>query len=413
MAHTRSRVLVPLILVLLFISGIFAALGLWANRQFLETSSWETMSSELIADPAIQTQVADTVTDAIFEAADVQQAIGGALPPRLAPLAGPASVALRDGSRRVVLRVLQTPKVQQAWTVAVTTTHEQALNLIEGEGKAIRLENGGAVIIDLRPLTGDVAAKIGLPQSVVSKIPSDATRIKVVQSDTLDQAQSYLKLFKRLVVLFLILVPLLSIAAVWASPPGRRRGAALAVALTVGLSAISVFAFHRIAGEWVVEEIAGGGPTTAAVQSVWDTSTSLMTVIAGRTLILAAILLFAALLAGPSRPATAVRRRLAPAFDHEPLVVHAVVLGVGITTIALGILPFVDRPLGIVLLLATLIAGTELVRRAAEDDLLLPELGATDPTDTATEGATAKDSADADASESDGPAGEASGSVPL
>lgn len=376
MAHTRSRVLVPLILVLLFVSGIFAALGLWANRQFLETPSWETMSSELIADPAIQTQVADTVTDAIFEAADVQQALSGALPPRLAPLAGPASVALRDGSRRVVLRVLKTPKVQQAWTVAVTTTHEQALNLIEGEGKAIRLENGGGVIIDLRPLTGNVAEKIGLPQSVVSKIPSEATRIKVVQSDTLAQAQSYLKWFKRLVVLFVILVPLLAIGAVAASPPGSRRGASLAVALTIGLSAITVFAFHRIAGEWVVEEIAGGGPTTAAVQSVWDTSTSLMTVIAGRTLILAAILLFAALLAGPSRPATAVRRRLAPAFDHEPFVVHAVVLGVGIAAIALGILPFVDRPLGIVLLLGTLIAGTELVRRAAEDDVLLPELAA-------------------------------------
>lgn len=376
MAHTRSRVLVPLILVLLFVSGIFAALGLWANRQFLETSSWQTMSSELIADPAIQTTVADTVTDAIFEAANVQEALGGALPPRLAPLAGPASVALRDGSRRVVLRVLQTPKVQQAWTVAVTTTHEQALNLIEGEGKAIRLENGGAVIIDLRPLTGNVAQKIGLPQSVVSKIPADATRIKVIQSDTLDKAQDYLKWFKRLVVLFVILVPLLSVLAVAASPPGSRRGAALAVALTLGLSAITIFGFHRIAGEWIVDEIAGGGPTTAAAQAVWDTSTSLLTVIAGRVLILAGILLFAALLAGPSRPATAVRRRLAPAFAHEPFVIHAVVLGVGITTIAVGILPFVDRPLGIVLLLGTLIAGTELVRRAAEDDAVLPSLAA-------------------------------------
>lgn len=396
MAHTRSRVLVPVILVLLFVSGILAALGLWANRQFLETSSWETMSSELISDPAIQNQVADTVTDAIFEAANVQEAIGGALPPRLAPLAGPASVALRDGSRRVVLRVLKTPKVQRAWTVAVTTTHEQALNLIEGEGKAIRLENGGGVIIDLRPLTGDVAEKIGLPQSVVSKIPSEATRIKVVQSDTLAQAQGYLKAFKRLVVLFLILVPLLAIGAVAASPPGKRRGAALAVALTVGLSAITVFAFHRLAGEWAVEEIAGGGPTTAAVQAVWDTSTSLMTVIAGRTLILAGILLFAALLAGPSRPATAVRRRLAPALDHEPLVVHAVVLGVGISAIALGVLPFVERPLGIVLLIATLIAGTELVRRSAEDDLLLAELGTDEATQrkaAATSSATDDDAA--------------------
>lgn len=373
MAHTRSRVLVPLILVLLFVSGIFAALGLWANRQFLETASWETMSSELIADPAIQTQVADTVTDAIFEAADVQEAIGGALPPRLAPLAGPASVALRDGSRRVVVRVLKTPKVQRAWTIAVTTTQAQALNLIEGEGEAIRLESGGGVIIDLRPLSGDVAEKIGLPPSVVSRIPSEATRIKVVQSDTLAQAQSYLKWFKRLVVLFLILVPLLSIAAVAASPPGKRRGAALAVALTIGVAAISVFAFHRMAGNWVVEEIAGGGPTTAAVQAVWDTSTSLMTVIAGRTLILAGILLLGALLAGSSRPAVFVRRRLAPAFAHEPLVVHAVVLGAGVAVSALGILPFVDRPLGMVLLLATLVASTELVRRAAEDDLLLPE----------------------------------------
>lgn len=411
MAHTRSRVLVPLILVLLFLSGIFAALGLWANRQFLETSSWKTMSSELIADPAIQTQVADTVTDAIFEAADVQAALSGALPPRLAPLAGPASVALRDGSRRVVLRVLKTPKVQQAWTVAVTTTQEQALNLIEGEGRAIRLQNGGGVIIDLRPLTGDVAAKIGLPASVVSKIPSETTRIKVVQSDTLEQAQGYLKLFKRLMVLFLVLVPLLSIAAVWASPPGSRRGAALAVALTIGLSALSVFAFHRVAGNWIVEEIAGGGPSTAAVQSVWDTSTSLMTVIAGRALILAVILLVAALLAGPSRPARWTRAKLAPAFGHEPLAVHAVVLGVGIAAIAVGALPFVDRPLGIVLLLGTLIAGTELVRRAALDDQLLPELAA--PGAAADDAATPAATAEGGAPEPDDSSEGASGSVPL
>lgn len=411
MAHTRSRVLVPIVLVLLFISGILATLGLWTARQFLETSSWETMSSDLIADPAIQTQVADTVTDSIFEAADVQTAVAGALPPRLAPLAGPASVALRDGSRRVVLRVLQTPKVQHAWTVAVTTTHEQALNLIEGKGKAIRLDNGGGVIIDLRPLSGSVAQKIGLPQSVVDKIPAEASRIKVVQSDTLSQAQNYLKWFKRLVVLFVILVPLLALGAVAASPPGSRRGASLAVALTLGLSAITVFAFHRVAGEWIVEEIAGGGPTTAAVQAVWDTSTSLMTVIAGRVLILSAILLFAALLAGKSRPARWARVKIAPAFEHEPLVVHAVVLGVGITTIALGILPFVDRPLGIVLLLGTLIAGTELVRRAVEEDQLLPDL-ATDETAAAAD-AVAATADNTDATTDAGPkdAGEASGSV--
>ncbi len=372
MARTRSRLLVPIVLVLLFISGIFGALGLWAARQFLETESWETMSSELIADPAIQTQIADTVTDAIFEGANVQAAVAGALPPRLAPLAGPASAALRDGSRRVVLRALKAPKVQHAWTVAVTTTHEQALNLIEGEGKAIRLDSGGGVIIDLRPLTGDVAQKVGLPPSIVDKIPSDATRIKVVQSDALAKAQNYLKWFKRLVVLFIVLVPLLSILAVAISPPGARRGATLAVAATVALSALVVFAFHRMAGEWVVEEISGGGPTAAAAQSVWDISTSLMTVIAGRALILAVLLGIGALLAGPSRIAVKIRSWLAPALAHEPLAIHGVVIGVAFALIATGILPFVDRPLGVVLLLATLVAATELVRRA--DDV--PELAA-------------------------------------
>ena len=374
MARTRSTIVVPLILVLLLVSSVFAVLGLWAARQFLETASWQDMSSELIADPAIQTVVADEVTASIVEATNVEGVLQGALPPRLAPLAAPATVALRDGTRRVVIRVLQQPKVQAVWSKAVVLTQQQALNLIEGKGKAIRLENGGGVIIDLRPITATVASEIGLPASLATKIPENHSRIRLVQSDSLETAQKALKLFKTLTILFIILTPLLAIGAVAASPPGKRTGAAIAVALTLGLAALIVLAFHRIAGNYVVNEVSDGSAAGPAAQAVWEISTTWLTQIASGVLTLGGILLVGALLAGKTRAATKLRHWLAPALQHGALPFHAAVLAIGVALVAIGVIPFVERPLGLVLLLATLVAATEFVRRAAAEDAELPEL---------------------------------------
>ncbi len=368
MARTRSTIVVPLLLVLLLFSSVLGVFGLWAARQFLEPASWEGMSSELIADPAIQSQVADQITASIVEGTNVESTLREALPPRLAPLAAPATVALRDGTRRVVLRVLQHPKVQTTWTKAVVATQRQAVNLIEGKGTAIRLSNGGGVIIDLRPMTASVASEIGLSPSLANNIPEEQSRIRLVQSDTLANTRKVLRLFKTLVVFFVILTPLLAIGAVAASPPGRRRGASMAVAVTLGLAALLVLAFHRIVGTYVVESVSDGSSAGPAAAAVWAISTTWLTTIASGVLLLGGILLVGALLAGKTRPARTIRGWLAPVLQHGALGFHAAVLAIGVAAVAIGLVPFVERPIGLVLLLVTLVAATEFVRRAAAED---------------------------------------------
>jgi hypothetical protein len=76
--------------------AILSIASVWAARQVLDAGNWADTSTKMLEDPAIRSQVAGYLVDEVYKNVDVAAELREALPPRLAPLAGPAAGGLRN-----------------------------------------------------------------------------------------------------------------------------------------------------------------------------------------------------------------------------------------------------------------------------------------------------------------------------
>src|ERR1700712_3188879 len=76
--------------------AVLAIFATWANRQVLNADNWSDTSAEMLNNSEVRTQVSTYLVDQVYATADVSGQVAAALPPRLKPLAGPATNSLRD-----------------------------------------------------------------------------------------------------------------------------------------------------------------------------------------------------------------------------------------------------------------------------------------------------------------------------
>ena len=172
-------------------------------------------------------------------------------------------------------------------------------------------------MLDLRPLVASAAARAGLPPAVADKLPPAAAQITIIQSDQLTSLQKAVKLLKSLAVVLPILAVLLLMLAVWLSP-GRRREALQTSGLVLIGAGIFVLIVRSIAGGTVVDELAKDEGVRPAAEAAWSIGTSVLAEICGAVIFVGVPLVLAAILAGPSRIATDLRRRIAPYLAERP-----------------------------------------------------------------------------------------------
>jgi hypothetical protein len=131
MRARRIAVGVLLVLGTLFWTGF--GLGLWAERQALDTDEWVDTSAELLEDEEIRTALGVALVDSLYDSASVQEGLEQRLPPELDRLAAPASAALKEVARRNAPRVLGTEAALNAWRRANEAAHATLLAIVEGE----------------------------------------------------------------------------------------------------------------------------------------------------------------------------------------------------------------------------------------------------------------------------------------
>ena len=119
------------------ILAVFAIFAVFANRQVLNADNWANTSDAMLENQAIRTQISANLVDQVYANVDVTGEVAKALPPRLKPLAGPAANGLRELAQRRMLRLLDRPRVQQAWKEANRLTAQQFIAIAEGNSKAI------------------------------------------------------------------------------------------------------------------------------------------------------------------------------------------------------------------------------------------------------------------------------------
>lgn len=308
-----------MLVVLATVIGLVSVLALWAKRQALETETWTNTSSELLENETIRNAVADFAVSALYDNVDVQGRIAQTLPSRLAPLAGPAAGGLRQLSTQVAQRALEQPKVQALWEDANRVAHEKLLDLLDDEGE-FASTSGGVVTLDLSGIIGQIAAQVGLPGSLVDKLPPEASQIEVLRSEQLSAAQTGVKLLRAAAYVLSFLTLGLYALAIYLAR-GRRRETLRAVGFGFLIIGVLVLIIRNAGGNALTDSLTGTAAAEPPVRATWEIGTSLLED-TGQSLIGYGILIvLAAWLAGPTAAATGVRQGLTP-YLRQPRIAY-------------------------------------------------------------------------------------------
>jgi hypothetical protein len=368
----RSRILVGLASLL----AVVALLGGWVDRQLLNTDDWTTTSAALLRDDTIRVPLADEISSELADGSRTTEALQRFLPPRLQPLAGPAGSLVADTVQRAVQRVLASGKAQQAWVTLNRITHEQFVDLVDGNGTVVA---GRGVVLDLRPLAKQIAAQVGIDPSVVDRVPRATQRIVVIPPQklkTLRKAGDALDLLSWLPGVLALALFALAVWLAGSRPDGRRR-ALLASGGGLVLAALLVLVVRRVAGNHVVDAVTGGGPLAPAAHATWQIATTLLAELAVVVLVVGVGAIVGAWLAGDGRRARWLRARFAPGLAARPDLSYGIAAIGYLVLVAWGPLSVLRRPLAIVVLGALLIAGVAALRAQVQR-----ELAAGPPADT-------------------------------
>lgn len=349
------------LLIVATILTVLSIFAVWANRQVLNANNWADTSTALLEHPEIRAQVSTFLVDQVYANVDVTGQVSSAMPRRLKPLAGPAANGLRELAERRMNRLLDRPRIQELWRNANRVTAQQFINIAEGKPGAITA-SGNAVVLDLRALVVELTRQLGLPQSLAAKIPPSAGKIKIMSADQIGTVQDGASALRGLAIaLPLIALALFALAVYLAT--GRRRRTLLFAGIDIVLAGVVVLVARNVIGDSVVESLAKTDSIKPAAHDAWAIATGMLKDVAQATIVIGIPVVIAAWLAGPMRPAVALRRTAAPWLRDRPFATYAVVAVLVALVIAWGPIPATRMVLPVLIMIVLAIVGVEALRR--------------------------------------------------
>lgn len=342
--------------------GIVAIFAVWANRQLLDTSYWTKTNTKLIESPPIREAVSVYLTEQLYANVDVSGELGKELPSELKPLAAPAAGALKDVVQKGINLLLERPQVQELWSKANQVTHAEFVRLIENKGSIVKLPGGGAVVLDLRPMLGEVAQKVGAPSSLVEKIPPKVAQLRIVTSKQLNTMQKAVNLLRSLAIVLPLLVFALFALAVYLAR-GRRHQTLIAVGIAFIGAGLVVVVARGIIGTKVVDSLANTEAVRPAAQAAWSIGTSVLADIAWSVVLVGIPLILAGLLAGSTHTAIHLRRLMAPYLRDRPDITFGTVAFVLLLLFWWGPIVATKTFTGVLIIIVLAVFGTEMLRR--------------------------------------------------
>ncbi len=250
--------------------------------------------------------------------------------------------------------------MQTLWAEANRAAHESLLEVLDGGGKTVSTE-GGQVTLDLGSLLTQVGEQIGVGDAIASKVPPEAGRLTILESDQISTAQSVAKAIRGLPIVLTLLVLILYGLAIYLAGP-RRRQALRSAGLGFVAAGILALLLRGFAGTEVVDALASNEAARPAAEAVWDIGTSLLVTVAASAIAFGVLVFLAAWLAGPTKLATDLRRTAAPYLRSQPGAAAVVALAVFIALIAWAPVAAFHKPLGFLLFAILFAAGAEVLR---------------------------------------------------
>ena len=366
---------VNLLIVLGALLLLVTSVNVWVKRAALNTDNWVDAADELIADPDVRSAVSVYVVDQLYANVDVSGELSGLLPSDLSGLSGPLAAALRNPATDAVDRLLSTQAAADVWAAANRVTHETIVRLLEDEGEVVST-TGGTVTLDLRELVVQLADTLGLPASVVDRIPPDVGQVTVVRSETLEDLQTAVTIIEWASwILFFVVLGVFALAIYLATD--WRRVATRNVGLAILVVGLVVVAGRRIGGDRLLDSVVDVEENRPAADAVWRIGTVLLRDIGWSLALIGLVIVLGAVIAGPSRAAVALRRFITPALTGGPAIRWGIGVAVFLLILWWAPLPVLTTFLGMILLAAIIAASIEGLRGMCAHEAQMAERGTT------------------------------------
>ncbi|MCB0877284.1 MAG: hypothetical protein KDB46_13930, partial [Solirubrobacterales bacterium] len=285
---------------------------------------------------------------------------------------------------KAVNQILQTAAIQDLWEQANRAASEAFIAIAndepigtgvlgEAQSKLTQAQaKTGATTLDLTSIRQAVTERLGinLPKSGLGsgealqasvKAGNAQAGLQILAPGEISTIQDVSKIIEKGSVLLFILTILLFIVAI-----AVARGTRLRTLTSVGLSfvviGVATLTIRKLLGTELVNQLAASDSSKPAVNAAYEIGTQLLKTMAVASIAYGVVILLGALLAGPSRAATAIRSRMAPLL-RDPMWASAGTALLILILVWWGPTPALREPIGILLISAVLIIGVIALRR--------------------------------------------------
>jgi hypothetical protein len=183
-----------------------------------------------------------------------------------------------------------------------------------------------------------------------------------MRSSQLKTVQDIASAIKGLALVLPLITFALFILAVWLSKGHRRPAVRMTGWCFVGIGLLALLA-RRVIGNYILNNLVKHPANKPAVHDVWTIATTMLHDIAVALVIYGLIFVLAAWIAGHTRPATALRRALAPTLRDRPAAAYGTVFFALLLVIVWGPTPATRQLPYIVAFAALLGLGVHTLRR--------------------------------------------------
>jgi hypothetical protein len=308
-----AAALIALIAAVLVVSSVVAR---FARGELLDTDRYVATVAPLASDPQVQVAVVDRVTDEIMARLPIEQlttdlagTIGVPDPDRIADLATPAISSWLNGQvHNIVNELVTSPEFVTVWQAVNRTAHQSLNALLTGQGQIVST-SGADVVVNLGPVVD--AAKQAMVQrgfTLAEKIPQMSIPYTVAQIDGLPEIQQYVRWLDTSATWLPVLAIVLLALAAWTAP-NHRRGLITGLMLSAVLLTVALIA-NQVVRSRLSDRATQRGLDGAVAIDVYDTVVRYLISALATVLVAALLGVLWLMLAGPSRPATGLRRQV-------------------------------------------------------------------------------------------------------
>ncbi len=280
--------------------------------------------------------------------------------------------------------MLSTPQAAEVWSQANRRAHETIVNILENETVPAVDTANGTVTLDLRQVVIQLADTLGLPGTVVDKIPDTVGKVTIVESQKLEDLQTAVAIVQWASVLLFILILMIYAGAI-ALAQGWRREATRAAGISIFVVGLLVVAGLRFGGNLLLDSVVKKEQNRDVAEAVWRIGSELLRDIGITLVVIGLLLIVGAVLAGPSRVAKAIRRFIAPAFVGSAGLRWGIWAVVFLILVFWAPMPILDTWYGVLAAAGIVAACVEGLRRACLADRAAAGAASVDAADTETD----------------------------